>query len=319
MTLVWVSCMLALRRFTPAPSQPTAVSTRTMTTTASAAPQIWLMKNEPEEYSLDHLQRDVVGVWDGIRNYQARNFMRSMKIGDKAYFYYSSCAQPGIYGVMRIAGPSFPDPKALDRTSDYYDARAAAAGKNPWDAISVRMDCRFATPLLLPRIRELPLGECRLTARGNRLSIFPLTEEQAAVIDKELAALNDAPGSITYGDSSAVALSPTAPQHAEASTAKSLDREEATPKNNRRKRPADTAEAAEAPVTAAKKRKAAAEEAAPKEASKEASKEAPKKGRSRGDKPKAKPATGAAKATAKTSVAQSDGAAAAPRGRRRKP
>jgi predicted RNA-binding protein with PUA-like domain len=166
--------------------------------------QIWLMKNEPEEYSLDHLERDVCGVWDGIRNYQARNFMRSMKIGDKAYFYYSSCAQPGIYGVMRIAGPTFPDPKAVDPTSDYYDARSTAAGKNPWDAITVRMECRYKNPLFLPRIRELPLGECRMTARGNRLSIFPLSVAQSEIIDQELQNLNSSSGDIVYADPLAV-------------------------------------------------------------------------------------------------------------------
>lgn len=176
--------------------------------TSPAVPQIWLMKNEPEEYSLDHLQRDGVGIWDGIRNYQARNFMRSMQVGDKAYFYYSSCAQPGIYGVMRIARPSFPDPKALDRSSDYYDAKSAAAGKNPWDAISVRMECRYAHPLYLPRIRELPLGECRLTARGNRLSIFPLSLEQSRIIDEELLATNNEPGDIIIGDATSAAPPP---------------------------------------------------------------------------------------------------------------
>lgn len=201
------------------------MSTKKENDNTSTTPQIWLMKNEPEEYSLDHLQRDVIGIWDGIRNYQARNFMRSMKIGDKAYFYYSSCAQPGIYGVMRIAGTSFPDPKALDRSSDYYDAKSAAAGKNPWDAISVRMECRYARPLYLPRIRELPLGECRLTARGNRLSIFPLSLEQSRIIDEELLATNNNPGDIITADSNSVA--PPPPQVAK--------EEKATGKGKRRK------------------------------------------------------------------------------------
>ena len=310
MTLVWVACMLALRPAASIALQPVrrAAVAKTMTTAAGASPQIWLMKNEPEEYSLDHLQRDVVGVWDGIRNYQARNFMRSMKIGDKAYFYYSSCAQPGIYGVMRVAGPSFPDPKALDRTSDYYDARAAAAGKNPWDAISLRMDCRFATPLLLPRIRELPLGECRLTARGNRLSIFPLTEEQAAVIDEELAALNAAPGSITYGDSSGTAPSPPAPQQPQVSDAKAAVHEKTPEKKPRRKRPADAAAVVEAPVEEAKKRRLASTDAAPKKASKKPA--APSAAS------KQKGAAAAAMVTTKASAAKSDGAAAS-RGRRR--
>lgn len=305
MTLVWAVCMLALRQAASVSLQPVRRSAvaKTMTAAAGASPQIWLMKNEPEEYSLDHLQRDVVGVWDGIRNYQARNFMRSMQVGDKAYFYYSSCAQPGIYGVMRIAGPSFPDPKALDRTSDYYDARAAAAGKNPWDAISVRMDCRFATPLLLPRIRELPLGECRLTARGNRLSIFPLTAEQAAVIDEELAALNTAPGSITLGDSSATAASPPVPQQPQSSETKAAVHEEAPEKKPRRKRPADAAEVVDAPVAGAKKRKVV-----------------PKKTSEKQEPPPVAPKKAATKGTTKAATKTADakgGGVAASRGRRR--
>lgn len=145
-----------------------SIQFRAMAEDTSSPPKVWLMKSEPDEYSLDDLVRDNVGVWDGIRNYQARNFLRSMTPGDKAYFYYSNCKEPGIYGVMRIHGSAVGDVKALDKKSKYYDPRAKSPETNPWSSVTVTLERRFAVPLLLPQIKALPaLSNCRLVAKGE--------------------------------------------------------------------------------------------------------------------------------------------------------
>lgn len=145
----------------------------------------WLMKNEPEEFSIDILNEKKIGRWDGIRNFQARNFIRDMKIGEKAFFYHSSCAEPGIYGMMTIASEAYPDPIALEKKSDYFDSKSTLEN-NRWSAIDVQFKIKYSKPLLLPQIRELPLGITPLTAKGNRLSLFPLTEEQFKILENEL-------------------------------------------------------------------------------------------------------------------------------------
>jgi predicted RNA-binding protein with PUA-like domain len=152
--------------------------------------RIWLMKNEPSEFSVEDLEEQGIGCWDGIRNFQARNLMKEMKVGDKAYFYYSSCPEPGIYAIISIAREYEPDKLALDRKSPYYYPRATEEN-NPWVCVHVKLEKKYRKPLLLPRIREMPLGECRLTMRGNRLSLFPLTSEQDQIIEEELEKLNN--------------------------------------------------------------------------------------------------------------------------------
>jgi predicted RNA-binding protein with PUA-like domain len=144
----------------------------------------WLMKNEPTEFSISDLVSQGIGRWDGIRNYQARNYLKDMKVGERAFFYHSSCPQPGIYGTMTIAKTFYPDPLALDKKSHYYDHKATEEN-NPWVSVDVAIEQKYDKPLLLDRIRELSLGPCPLTARGNRLSIIPLTEEQVRIFDEE--------------------------------------------------------------------------------------------------------------------------------------
>lgn len=90
----------------------------------------WLMKSEPDELSILHLQKLGRARWDGVRNYQARNFLRSMQPGELFFFYHSSCPEPGIAGIARIAGPVYPDPTAIDPQSHYFDAKASTE-KNP--------------------------------------------------------------------------------------------------------------------------------------------------------------------------------------------
>ena len=142
----------------------------------------WLMKSEPDELSIEALGRLGEARWDGVRNYQARNFLRAMSVGDEFFFYHSSCPQPGIAGIARITRAAYPDPTALDPQSPYYDAKATA-DNNPWSAVDV------AHVQTLPRVLELGwlkqqtgLAELPLVQKGSRLSVMPVTPEQWAVI-----------------------------------------------------------------------------------------------------------------------------------------
>jgi predicted RNA-binding protein with PUA-like domain len=138
----------------------------------------WLMKSEPDAYSIDDLKRDRREPWDGIRNYQARNMIRDdMKVGDKAFFYHSSCKVPAVVGVMKIASTSYPDPTQFDPKSHYYDPKSDK--DNPrWLLVDVAYQRKLRRPVTLKELKEHPgLDEFRLTKRGNRLSIFPVSED----------------------------------------------------------------------------------------------------------------------------------------------
>ena len=138
----------------------------------------WLMKSEPDELSIQHLKQLGRARWDGVRNYQARNFMRSMQIGDEFFFYHSSCPEPSIAGIARIAGPVYPDPTALDPNSHYFDAKASAE-KNPWSALDVEFVEAFPRVLPLASLRDQQaLAELALVQRGSRLSVMPVSAEQ---------------------------------------------------------------------------------------------------------------------------------------------
>ena len=138
----------------------------------------WLMKSEPDELSILHLQKLGRARWDGVRNYQARNFLRSMQPGELFFFYHSSCPEPGIAGIARIAGPVYPDPTALDPQSHYFDAKASTE-KNPWSALDVVFVEAFPRVLPLARLRDNPaLAELALVQRGSRLSVMPVNEAE---------------------------------------------------------------------------------------------------------------------------------------------
>jgi predicted RNA-binding protein with PUA-like domain len=142
----------------------------------------WLMKSEPDVYGIDHLKAEGSTLWDGIRNYQARNFLRAMQVGDRAFFYHSSCPQPGIAGIARITAAAYPDPTALDPQSHYYDAKATAE-KNPWSAVDVAHVKTFRQVLGLGLLKQQSaLEELPLVQKGTRLSVMPVTEEQWAAI-----------------------------------------------------------------------------------------------------------------------------------------
>ena len=135
----------------------------------------WLMKSEPNEFSIDDLKRVKVEPWDGVRNYQARNFMRDeMAVGDKAFFYHSNCKTPAIVGTMRIASAPYPDPTAFDPTDAHYDAKSDP--DNPtWMLVDVAFAGKLKTPVTLEQMKREPaLADMRLVKRGNRLSVFPI-------------------------------------------------------------------------------------------------------------------------------------------------
>ncbi|WP_165672376.1 EVE domain-containing protein [Metapseudomonas otitidis] len=138
----------------------------------------WLMKSEPDELSIHDLQRLGQARWDGVRNYQARNFMRAMNPGDLFFFYHSSCPEPGIAGIARIIGATYPDPTALDPQSHYFDAKASHE-KNPWSALDVEFVEAFARVIPLARLREAEaLQAMPLVQKGSRLSVMPVTDAE---------------------------------------------------------------------------------------------------------------------------------------------
>jgi predicted RNA-binding protein with PUA-like domain len=149
--------------------------------------QFWLMKSEPDEASIDTLAERGTLPWTGVRNYQARNFMRDvMRPGDGVLFYHSSCAQPGIAGLAEVCSAPYPDPTQFEPKSPYYDA--ASKRETPrWMLVDVRFVAK--TPLIsLPALREhAELADMVVLRRGNRLSITPVTPAEWRFITERLA------------------------------------------------------------------------------------------------------------------------------------
>jgi predicted RNA-binding protein with PUA-like domain len=149
--------------------------------------QFWLMKSEPDVFSLDDLEKapGQRSMWDGVRNYQARNYMRDqMKTGDRAFFYYSNHDPAGIWGVVEIIGPAYPDPTQFDPTSKYFDPKSRE--DNPrWMLIDVRFLYRFPQPVTRDAMKNNPQLDGMLVMRpGNRLSITPVEPKHWYVIHK---------------------------------------------------------------------------------------------------------------------------------------
>ena len=144
----------------------------------------WLMKSEPSEYSIDDLVRDGQSSWFGVRNYQARNYMRdSMRVGDRVLFYHSSCPVPGIYGIARVASEVHDDETQFIVWGKHYDPRSTR-DRPLWQCVDVAYVSTLAEPLTLSRIRETPgLETMRLLQRGNRLSITPVSEEEWGILE----------------------------------------------------------------------------------------------------------------------------------------
>ena len=146
----------------------------------------WLMKSEPDEFSIDDLVKapGQMTSWFGVRSYQARNFMRDeMKVGDRAFFYHSSCPEPGIAGVVSIAAPAHPDLSQFDRKSPYYDPKSTRDAPR-WLNVDVKL-VEKTRLVSLAELREHPgLADMVTLRRGNRLSITPVTPAEWKIIEK---------------------------------------------------------------------------------------------------------------------------------------
>ncbi|MBV8802210.1 MAG: EVE domain-containing protein [Gammaproteobacteria bacterium] len=143
--------------------------------------QYWLFKSEPTTYSIDDLiaSPQQTTSWEGVRNYQVRNFLRDdIKVGDKAFFYHSNCNPPGVAGIIEIVKSGYPDNTALDKKSKYFDPKSTT--ENPiWYQVKVRFIKKFSHIISLEDLKTFPeLKHMQLTRKGNRLSISKVTESE---------------------------------------------------------------------------------------------------------------------------------------------
>lgn len=137
----------------------------------------WLMKSEPDAFSIDDLEKVDVEPWDGVRNYQARNFMRQMQVGDHIFFYHSNTKVPGIVGVMTVAKAAYPDPTQFNPESKYYDPKSDP-DKPRWDLVEVKFGKKWQQVLSLQTLKNMPeLANFKLVQKGNRLSVMPVSEQ----------------------------------------------------------------------------------------------------------------------------------------------
>ena len=140
----------------------------------------WLMKSEPDAFSIDDLARVGTEPWNGVRNYQARNHMRQMQVGDGVLFYHSSCEVPGIVGLATVASEAYPDPTQFDPKSDYHDPKSTREDPR-WSLVDVRFERKLRRAIPLEEIKRHAeaLGEdFALVRRGSRLSVLPVTAAQ---------------------------------------------------------------------------------------------------------------------------------------------
>jgi len=139
----------------------------------------WLMKSEPDAYSIKDLRNEKETLWDGIRNYQARNFMRSMKVGDQAFFYHSNTKPPGIVGLMEIIQTNLIDPYQFDESSKYFDEKSNKDSPR-WDCVKTKYICEFKNMITLKELSQTYTSdELTLVRKGNRLSIMPINKDIA--------------------------------------------------------------------------------------------------------------------------------------------
>ena len=140
----------------------------------------WLMKSEPDAFRIDDLaarpgKRE---HWDGVRNYQARNFMREMKKGDKVLFYHSSCPEPGVVGVAKVVKEAYPDFTAFDPESKYFDPKSSP-DKPRWFMVDIQFQKKLKRTIALAELKQNPLLEgMQLLRKGNRLSVMPVAESE---------------------------------------------------------------------------------------------------------------------------------------------
>lgn len=145
----------------------------------------WLMKSEPAVYSITDLKQQHETIWDSIRNYQARNFLRQMQPGDLAFFYHSNTNPPGIFGLMRVVKTGIVDPTQFEPNSKYYDPKSSIEFPR-WQTVVVEFVEAFSQPILLSTLKEeFSPEELILVRTGNRLSVMPVLE----VVAKKILAM----------------------------------------------------------------------------------------------------------------------------------
>jgi Uncharacterized conserved protein len=144
----------------------------------------WLMKSEPDVYSIANLKSDKISLWDGVRNYQARNFMREMSLGDLVFFYHSNTKIPGIVGLMRVIETNIADPTQFDINSEYYDAKSTF-NLPRWQTVKVEFVEEFSKLISLDELKQNFSDDQILVVRkGNRLSVMPVSQGAAQKILK---------------------------------------------------------------------------------------------------------------------------------------
>ncbi|NEQ24714.1 MAG: EVE domain-containing protein [Microcoleus sp. SIO2G3] len=141
-----------------------------------ASMNYWLLKSEPTSYSIADLARDQATIWDGVRNYQARNFLRSMQVGDLALFYHSNTAPPGIAGLAKVVEASLADPTQFDSQSQYFDPKSTR--ENPrWQTVKVAYDRTFPRLIGLDELKQkFTAEELGVVRSGSRLSVMPVDQ-----------------------------------------------------------------------------------------------------------------------------------------------
>jgi predicted RNA-binding protein with PUA-like domain len=147
----------------------------------------WLMKSEPSVFGIEHLAKakNSTTGWDGVRNFQARNYLKEMKKGDQLFFYHSSCEIPGIAGVAAVQREAYPDPTQFDKKDDHYDAKSDPE-KPRWLMVDVKLVRKFDKVIALEELRKHADGKLKdmiVLKRGNRLSITPVTKSEWSFIE----------------------------------------------------------------------------------------------------------------------------------------
>jgi len=146
----------------------------------------WLLKSEPDDYSIDDLATDTTTPWNGIRNFQARNFMRDqMQVGDQVFIYHSSCKRVGIAGVAKVSRAAYPDPDQFEPTSPYFDAKASV-DEPKWFVVDVSFVCKAVTFLPLKAMKAAPQLQDLAMFKQSRLSVLPVTSAQWDYIYRQI-------------------------------------------------------------------------------------------------------------------------------------
>ncbi|MBL1211455.1 EVE domain-containing protein [Geminocystis sp. GBBB08] len=142
----------------------------------------WLIKSEPQVYSIEDLKRENTTIWDGVRNYQARNFLKQMQKGDLAFFYHSNCKPPGIVGLLEIVETNIIDPTQFEPKSPYFDAKSSI-NQPRWQTVKVQFKQIFPALICLNTLKNrFSPEELLVVKKGNRLSVVPVPENTAKMI-----------------------------------------------------------------------------------------------------------------------------------------